>query len=192
MTIVYSYTVSVDFGGSIPKITQLHSEISADVGITSTLVGINSTGDTIDIIFESALSGGEQTTLDALVANHSADNTPYMDNNFSFEPKKSYTNHTSYTRLGQCVFPGATACDVRIISYMDKDVTSYSVKIINKNTGDVIVELTGITNEDEDTIYLGAGSNVPSSKAIFEVHAKKDGGKKEKYIYLELVEIEHD
>ena len=64
-------SLSADFGGSWNQ-SQLHQEIVAAVGIVTTLIGINyETGsDTINIEFQSVLSGGESVVLDALIAAH--------------------------------------------------------------------------------------------------------------------------
>ncbi len=69
MTTTYNKSITTDFGGSL-KSWQFHNEIVAETKITPTLSSIDTVGDVVNIIFTSALSAGEQTTLDGLIAAH--------------------------------------------------------------------------------------------------------------------------
>ena len=70
---MYTYSLSADFGNDICLAT-LTVEIEAEGGITTGLshmsVGLSAQDDNVDIIFDSALSGGEQTALNGVVAAH--------------------------------------------------------------------------------------------------------------------------
>lgn len=69
MATTYTYTISVDFTNGVDP-GQLHSEINANGTIVTTLNQVEAVGDTCNINFVSALSGAEQTALDAVVAAH--------------------------------------------------------------------------------------------------------------------------
>lgn len=75
----YSYSLASDFSGAI-NMRRLHQTIVDDVGIGVQLTGVNLTGDDVDIEFVSALSAGEQTTLNSIVSGH--DSSP--DTHLSF------------------------------------------------------------------------------------------------------------
>jgi hypothetical protein len=64
----YTKSLSTDFGGEL-NARQFHDEIT-DSSITTTLVGINQSGDVVNINFVSALSGPDETTLNTLITNH--------------------------------------------------------------------------------------------------------------------------
>ena len=55
----YNYSLNGDFGGPTGlKMSQLHTEIDESTGITGpNLVGINTGGDDVDIIFDVGLLG---------------------------------------------------------------------------------------------------------------------------------------
>lgn len=65
----YTYSVSGDFPNGAAAPGKLHSEITS-AAITIALDYVASTGDVCDIWFKAALSAGEVTILDALVAAH--------------------------------------------------------------------------------------------------------------------------
>jgi hypothetical protein len=75
----YTYLVSTDFTGlteSAPSLSRLTSEIQESAIVTA-LDYINmSAGETVDIWFKDALSGGDQTVLDGLVAAHTGEPMP--------------------------------------------------------------------------------------------------------------------
>jgi hypothetical protein len=64
-----AYSLASDFSGNI-NLELLHTEILEETGITKTLDGINEEDDNITIDFESSLTTGEETLLDAVVAAH--------------------------------------------------------------------------------------------------------------------------
>ena len=68
----YTYSLATDFGGEL-LISNLFNEVEAStitVALSKTLTAQNA--DVVDIWFKAALSGAEETTLDAVVAAHDA------------------------------------------------------------------------------------------------------------------------
>lgn len=65
----YVKSVSADFGGFINQ-NKLYNEIEADFSITPNLLDVDRIDDTIYIVFDSALSGPEQTQLDFIISSH--------------------------------------------------------------------------------------------------------------------------
>lgn len=76
-----TYSKSVDFGNELAP-GQLANEIDADVSITTALLRIDVDGDTVYIVFQSTITGGEKTALDAVVAAH----VPAITNNIFSVP----------------------------------------------------------------------------------------------------------
>ncbi len=72
MTVTVTYAISTDTLNQEVADDKLVEEILADAGITKTLesLGANRHQDTLDVRFDLALSAGEKTTLDGLVAAH--------------------------------------------------------------------------------------------------------------------------
>lgn len=68
MTSTYSYSLSADFSGNLNS-HQLHQEIHKS-SIVPVITEVRIVGDDVDIVFNSALSAGEQTTLNGLVSAH--------------------------------------------------------------------------------------------------------------------------
>jgi hypothetical protein len=80
----YSYTISTDFPAGGVVSSTLTTEIGASAIVTA-LERINTTGDSINIVFKDALSAGDKTLLDAGISNPAGgliaahDNTPLTD-----------------------------------------------------------------------------------------------------------------
>jgi hypothetical protein len=71
----YTYSISGDFPNQLVDIDRLTREIRQSV-IVIALDYINTSGDDCDIWFKDALSGGDETVLDGIVAAHSGDPLP--------------------------------------------------------------------------------------------------------------------
>jgi len=69
---IETYSITTDFGGVRPG-HQLQQEIIDDGGIVPNCTSVDTKGDDVNIYFDAALSVGEQTTLDGIVAAHSKD-----------------------------------------------------------------------------------------------------------------------
>lgn len=65
----YTKSLSTDFGG-ILNTSQFFNEINADPGINPTCITVFNINDDVNITFDSALSGPEQITLNALISNY--------------------------------------------------------------------------------------------------------------------------
>lgn len=87
MTTTYTKSLSSAFGGNL-NTTQLLTEITADGGISPTCITVMSIADVVDIVFDAALSGGEQTTLDGLISAH----TPSANTKDGVDAQHAYTS----------------------------------------------------------------------------------------------------
>lgn len=195
MTTIYNYYVTIHFGGVEPKIGQLHKEIELDGGIDPVLQGISKTGDAVDCIFVSALSAGEQTTLDGLISAHVPNNSKPKNNFYTIYPKKSSIKTSTYTTSALFKYGGSdnigTIDYIEIIAYKDSGVTSYDARIFDKKNNLVICEKIGLTNDSEEIQDLGTISNVPIDATIFELQVKKTGGNGNIMVYIDSVIIYH-
>ncbi len=79
MTTTYTKSLVSDFGGNLNTV-QLRIEINNDVSISPTCLAVINIADDVDIIFDSALSGPEQTNLDTVISSH--DSTVYAGSIF--------------------------------------------------------------------------------------------------------------
>lgn len=175
----YSYTKSIttDFGGSI-NTTYLQNEIIAETSITSTLKRIDRVGDAIYIVFDTELSGAEQTLLTTVISNHNSSvvESYSIVSNISLKDYEIKTN--TYKRFGTFVYPGKnnTQNIIKIcaVAFIDLNQTSFSIRIDDK-TNDLTIAENTFTNTTETLLDLGTISNVPDEQAIIEVCVKKDG-----------------
>lgn len=72
----YSYAVASDFPNHAVDAGRLHEEVS-DSAIVTALVGVGVKGDSCDVTFKAALSAGDKTLLDGIVAVHTG--APQLD-----------------------------------------------------------------------------------------------------------------
>ncbi len=91
----YTYSISSDFPNQKEDTDRLTQEI-ADSAIVTALDYIDTAGDDCDIWFVDALSGGDQTTLDTIVANHSGDPLPVVADNYVKSDGETLTTSTSW------------------------------------------------------------------------------------------------
>lgn len=185
----YTYSLVSDFGGSLNS-KQLHNEIVADVGITPTLTGINTEDDVVDVIFVSALSAGEQTTLNNLASAHTAVTEVSYSSKIKFNLNSREISNTSYTRLDTLIYEGTNNTSeikkMLAIGYMDSGVTNFSIKINDKTNGTVLAENT-FTDATESILELTPISNLPAERSILELQVKKTGGAGNKKVHVDSV-----
>lgn len=185
----YTYSHSSDFGSSLNS-SQLQTEIKAS-NIVPSIASVNRNGDVIDIVFASALSGAEQTTLNGLVSAHVP--KPILDSSTYITPKKGDTSSKAYARMSIFKYYGsnntAPIVAIETISCMSDTVTSYDIRILDKTNGLVIAEKTGLTHTDDAVDDLGTISNLPTDSALFEVQMKRNGGNGNPKVFLENIII---
>lgn len=194
MTTTYTKSLPSDFSGNLHG-EQLKKEINSTI-ITPNCIVVKNTGDDVDIIFESALSAGQQTTLDNLISNHSPNNNTPKNNLFTYTPRTTYSSSLVYQRVGgPFKYQGSDNVGnidyIEVVAYKDALPTSYDVRIYDSTNGTVLAESTGLTNTDEQIIDLGTISNIPSGPSLLEVQVKQSGGTT-KNVYLEQVLIYFD
>lgn len=189
MTSTYNYSLTSDFNRDL-KTSQLHKEIENDTGITPNLIGIRLGNDNVGIEFDSALSAGEQTTLNGLVSAHTSDNSAPRTNFYDCYPKRDNITSTTYEKMGSFKYGGSDQIGIinyiDVISHKDSSLTSYDIRIYDQTNNLVITERTGLTNTEEVVNDLGTISNIPTAEAVLEIQAKRTGGSgKNKNVYID-------
>ncbi len=193
MTTKYTYSIANDFGGSV-DIAQLHGEIEADSGITPVLVGVTSRADVVEIIFQSALSAGEETTLNGVVSAHIVDTTPKPRGFYVTSPSSHKFKGTTYQRVLTFHYNPSlqnTIIHIKMYSYQAYQITSYCARIFNKTDNTLIAEVTGLTNKTLEAVDFGTISNVPTgiTSVDLELQVKKVGGTKNDTIFVDSLYI---
>lgn len=191
MASTYTYSLSSDFGGNL-RISHLHLDVIAEAGITPTLTRIDMEGDNVDIVFDSALSAGEQTTLNNVVSAYTYVTPVNYDNTIKFNIKNRETSNTSYTREDTLIYEGSNNTgDIKkilAVGYMDSGVTNFSIKINDKTNNNIIAE-NSFTDTTESILELTPISNVPTERSILELQIKKTGGAGSKKCYVDSVTL---
>ena len=192
-TFTYTYSLSVDFGGNLAT-DQLRTEIEADGGIAPTCLAVVSnltTPDDVDIIFDAALSGGEETTLDGIVAAHVVQPTSISTNSFTLVPTITKYRSTKYTRVYAIIYAGSnnvgTINRMFAVSHMDSALTNYSLKVFDTTNRNILAENT-FTNTKEQIVELTPINNIPTDQALLELHVKLTGSGGKVYVNSALFE----
>ena len=177
--VTYYYSISEDFNGNLRE-AQLYSEITTEPGITSNLSAVNTRGDIVEIIFDSVLSGSEQTTLVSLISSHVPSIVKSKEKFYVINPKHSSIKTSTWFIAGSFKYGGSNTIGTidyfELSSYMDSGITSYDVRIINQLNGEILAQKTANTNTSSIYIDLGTISNVPTSSTTLELQVKKTGG----------------
>ena len=188
MTIKITKSLSNDFSGGL-NTQQLHSQIVKDVGITANCLTVKSTGGDVDIIFDTSLTGPEETTLDLIIAAHTPDNAPSRANFFPVTPAVKAIFTESWQLVLSFKFEGSDS--VGAINYFDllafknSAVTSYEARIVQRGTDLVLASSDALENDEMEVQTLGAVSNIPNSSTVLELQIKKVGGNKEQGVSID-------
>jgi hypothetical protein len=187
---IYTRSITTDFGGN--RVINLHPEIVAETGITTTLLRVDTLGDAVYIVFDSALSGGEETLLNTVISNHDNNIQVAYKSVITVSPKNTIFSNTTYSREYLFVYKGSdkigTISKIEVIGYMDNGVTSYSIKIGDKTNNTVIAENT-FTNTTEGIVSCTPISNIPTGQSIIEIFIKKTGGIANQKAYVESINL---
>ena len=78
---------------------------------------------------------------------------------------------------------------IDVVSKMQNGISSYDIRVVNADNGDVIVEKNGLSNTNYETVDLGTLINIPTSESIMEVEIRRVGGNGNKDVYIQQVAV---
>lgn len=179
MTSTYSYSVSNDFSNGVDT-SLLHQEI-VNSSIVTELLGMNLNGDDLDIVFSSALSAGEVTTLDALVDAHDPDapgSGVITEQNVLIHPitlpikiRYKSTNYLTATTFIYIPSIMEEIIQIKALSYVSRSNTTYYIRLYDNTNHNVLTE-TSLTNTGMQIINLNDVSNLPTSESMILIQVK--------------------
>jgi len=184
MSTTYTKSLSTDFSGVLNS-SQLHSQIKGNTLISSAnLIGINTSNDIVNIVFDTNLSVGDETMLDNIISNYNPDLSKPKKQFFTISGQSVKDKTNSYVLSRTFNYEGSDNIGIinyiEIIAKKDVQVNNYNLRIINSSTGDILAEKIGLTNNNFQVIDLGDVSNIPLEKTILELQVKKsDNSSKE-------------
>ena len=180
-----------DFNSGV-NTTQLMKEIN-DSSIGPECIVVLNLGLNVSIKFATSLSAEETTTLNNIVSSHTPTSVEVSEKIYTITPKQKKIYWDNYALISRFDYAGSSSDKIkciRVISYIDDDITSASLKIINMGDMTTIAEKTDITNTEPIAVNIGTISNLPSGPAIFEIYAKKIGGVYEETgVYVDQITI---
>lgn len=191
MTTTYTKSLATDFGSSL-KPHQFHKEIEDNTGITPNLIGINITDDVVDIVFDSALSGGEQTILNGLISSHA----PVTAKNRFYNIPIETTNirDTTYVLMAKIPYQGSdvlgTIDYIEVVTKVNKNNATYDLRVINPNNEDVLAEISNQSNQQYVSIDMGTVSNVPENEILLELQGRVSGNGTPR-LYIQMITVYH-
>ncbi len=156
MTTIYTKSLSSDFSSSLNS-SQFHIEVDGDGGITPNILGVNVTGDVVDIVFDAALSGAEQTTLDGLITAH-VPATPNIIPNIFISPNTDVIKFTKDATTYELI--GNQTDQIIISKGSQGDYTSIKDAITNNNNANTIFIVYPGTYVENNPITLPTGSSL--------------------------------
>jgi len=155
---------------------------------SSQIRGILNGPTNVTITIES-ITGGQQTELDNLVANHTPDTSKARIQNFVIFPKRNSIKTTKYTLAHAFEYLGSDAIGVidyiDLMAYIDSTSNTYDVRVVNSETGDILVEKTNLNNSSLEVIDLGTIVNIPTTTTTLELQLKRNESSGNKTIELE-------
>lgn len=169
-------SIATDFGGVTPNIGKLQTEINAAPGISAVCLYINMYEDTVEIVFDTSLTSGDETALAAVIAAH--DPTPVVTyaQNMPITLSQNTTRNDVYTKIGQVVFPGGNEMRIKGNGYKEGTMTGFSIKVYDVTHNTTLVEQSFTNSADDIVLDLGACDNVPNDTSVIRAYAKRNGG----------------
>jgi len=187
----YNYSVSADFTDGLD--TGLLLEAIKASSIATAINYIKRSDDTVEIQFSASLSAGEETTLGTLVANHNPVTSKPRNQHFTVYPKRNSSKTTVYIRSHVFNYLGSLAVGpinyFDLSAYLDSGTNTYDARIINTETGAVLVEKTGMNNRFLATHDLGPISNIPTAAVDLELQIRKQGTNNNTTIEIESLVV---
>lgn len=177
-----NYSLANDFNDGLDN-GQFQLEIRSNADITELCTHINTNGDDVSIYFENALNGTELNILDTLVSLHIP--IPEYTYLMRFSPKTTVIDTSTYILIGTFYLTNVTIPikKIEIVSYMDFGSTSFTVKLIYRNTNTVIAEGTfSNTNFSINTI-----TNIdfsPTDIGLIDIIASRISSETIKHAYI--------
>src|SRR3990172_1585527 len=101
----YTYSKATNFNGNFDS-WQFHTQITTNENITTSLIGINVSGDVIDIVFQSTLSANEETELNSLKDSYSYNPIMATRTVLNLIPKINTISETTYRRICSQIYRG--------------------------------------------------------------------------------------
>lgn len=150
-------------------------------------------GDNLSIIFDTALSSGEETTLNGLIDNHDETYVIPRETFLSINPLIFQTKNSSYTTMATFTYGGAF--NIGTINYIDilakrtNPSITYDLRIVDNSNGKVLCEQNDLNNNDYQAIDMGTISNIPNEQTVLDVQAKISGSGNNKYVNLSQILI---
>lgn len=185
MATAYTYDLTIDFSSGI-NIPKLNSEIKAQI---STNFYSNVYGDKVKLIFDSALSGGDQTTLNGIISAHDPNNYAPIRNYYSIPINKSIDLSEIFIRVLSYAYAGNNIQkleNIKIISNMDTGNISYTTSVYDSTNDNEIVSKI-LLNTSEQINDLGTLNNLPNDNAEFDIQIKKTGGTINQKVYIQSI-----
>ena len=106
-----------------------------------------------------------------------------------------YTRSTNWDTILSVTVNGESVNhiqEIKILSFKDSSVDSYDIRVYDSTNNNVIAS-ANFTNNDVGIMDMGSLSNLPTSSAIFEFQAKRNGGNgNSKNVYLLEVTLKYE
>lgn len=128
---VYTYDI-IDFPENSVDTAALHGEIIAEPTLVPTFIGIDINGDDVDILFDPALSAGQQTTLSGVVVAHGGSLTYDTEIHIPISHTHLFTalddTPTTYSgEAGKYLRVGTTESGVEFVDHDDDHYTKEEI-----------------------------------------------------------------
>ena len=192
----YTYPIT-DFPTPAALSLLLQKEIE-DAGLGQPLRNpplVTQTGGAVQckVTFNDALSGGDKTTLDGLIAVHDPAND-VAPIEIDVQHNWQYIDHKKSTWgvVGSFLFAGTDALGIPASIRVIAGVTTadeVGVRIYDLTNNNVIAEVRNQTGSYPSIINLGTISNLPTGAAVFELQVIRDAGNSSKKVRATGVSI---
>jgi len=182
----YVYNVSVFSNGL--DTYQLHQSIK-NSNISVPITGIDTNGANVIINFDNILLQQDIDLLNILVSNH-VPIVNYVSFTDSITPKHNLINNFFYTLVATYIYNSKkTLSYIKIVSYMDNDITSYNIKIVDNTTRNIISQQT-FTNTTENINDMGTIMFVPNEETNISILVLKIGGEASSEVHINNISFQ--
>ncbi len=174
------YSLSTNFPSGIDS-SKLERIINASI---PGLVGITTYADNVEILFTNAIDSTQKTLLDSIVAAHLPDQTP-PNNSLNIMIMRS-TKLNEYELICSFILNEKVNFNINSISFTSRlsgSIMSYDIRLYDSTNNNILAS-GNYTNSDLQLNSINSLSNVPTSQAVLEIHAKKNGGESDDKVFI--------
>jgi hypothetical protein len=164
----FVYVIATTFPSGLDMASLKYSIVNSNLAVKYEGYEIDDTN--ITLLFNPALSVGEQSDLSSIIAGYTTYNVVDHKHLSHFMTNKTKTDSSDYVSVATNIYLGSFNSGVikkiEVVAWSNNSARSFDIKIIDQTNMTTIVEKTNNTNTSPMIIDMGVITNCPINRAL--------------------------